>query len=749
MIARLFPGQALLVVFFVMITPLMFVGREYITQVPRFQTEFNERERVGIQYIRPITALLLQITKARTNSDADVDGAVAAVDSADKQYGEALKSTEPWGRWKDLFGAVRSGGTPTFDQYNQLTNGLTDLVVHVANTSNLILDPDLDSYYLMDLVILRQPMLLDQVGRAFQLAADGSLKANNHDRLIVARANIDFTAAKIASDLTTAFNNTHDPHVRAAAAQPGAVLARNVAQTLSTLASGAAKGRLAGDVSELLESASKLYAVTTQQLDNLINRRVATLQQGVKTTTEVLVLLSLLLMLLAIGLNKAAQTVRRQTVELRRQALQDTLTGLANRAAFDATLPRMLQGRRTDGRGPALFLLDIDRFKRVNDQYGHHIGDHLLRLTAQRLTALVRSNDLVVRLGGDEFAVLVDDSDVRGDLVLAERMTSALAEPAELGGVHLTPAVSVGVYVPDGTADAEQSLSYADAAMYHAKTTGCGYQLFDQEKHRGFIERYQLELELRAATQLGQFELHYQPIVDLATRQIVAAEALLRWNHPTRGFLHPDAFIKVAEESGAIVHLGNWVLNQACADGQRLLAGIPADQPFNIAVNISRRQLTSQTLGDDVSKALLVHNLSPQRLTLEVTETALMHDEDVMMGRLHNLKMLGVELAMDDFGTGYSSLAQLRTMPVDVLKIDKVFVGSSASGDKEWAFAAAIILLAQSLGKRTLAEGIEHHWQFAQLRSLGCELGQGYLFGRPMPLCEFISLFAAPPGRRR
>jgi diguanylate cyclase (GGDEF)-like protein len=703
-----------------------------------------------------VTALLLEVTKARMSTDAstqarsrkDVDGAVAAVDSADRQYGEVLKTTKAWERWKGLLHEV-SGGPPTFIEYNQLTKGLADLVILIANTSNLILDPDLDSYYLMDLVILRQPLLLDQVGQAFQLATSDSLQTKNDERLIIARSNISRIADGIASDLSFVYANTQDPQVTAAATGPGADLATSVARTLPMLSSKAVKGSPAIDVSGLLTSASKVYAVSTQQLDKLINRRVATLQSGVGTTTQVLILLAGVLALLAIGLNKAVQTVRKKTEELQRQALHDALTGLANRAAFDAALPRMLKGRTADGRGPALFLLDIDRFKSVNDQYGHHIGDHLLRLTAERLTALASSNDLVVRLGGDEFAVIVEDSDAQGDLVLAKRMTAALAEPCELGGVHLTPAVSVGVYVPDGTADAEQSLIYSDAAMYFAKTTGRGYQLFDKEKHRGFIERYQLELELREATQLGQLELHYQPIVDLGTRQIVAAEALIRWNHPTRGFLHPDSFIKVAEESGAIVDLGNWVLSQACADGQCLVAAIPSSRPFKIAVNISRRQLTSETLGDDVLEALLAHNLTPRQLTLEVTETALMHDEEVMIGLLHKLKGVGVELAMDDFGTGYSSLSQLRTMPIDTLKIDKMFVGGITSGIEEWAFSAAIIRLAHSLGKRVLAEGIEHASQLDHLLSLGCELGQGYLFGSPMSLREFLSLLAADPDDRR
>jgi diguanylate cyclase (GGDEF)-like protein len=669
---------------------------------------------------------------------------MAAVDAVDAQHGKALQADKLWAGWKHQARAARSRGTPSFEQYNQLTKSLTALVAQVANTSNLILDPDLDSYYLMDVVVVRQPTLLDQVGQAVELATSDDRKPLDHELLAIARSNIRRTADAIASDLTTSFDNTDDPRVQAAAAQPGAAFADIVELTLRKLASVPAEGQTTLDVSALLASASTLNAVSSKLFDDLIADRIAVLEHGVRTTTQVLLLLAAVLMLLATGRIRALQTVRKQTDELRHQAMHDAQTGLANRAAFDATLPRMLKARRAGGRGPALLLLDLDAFKTVNDRYGHHVGDHLLLLTAQRLTALVRGNDLVARLGGDEFAVIVDDSDARGALVMAERITAAICEPADLGGVQVTPAVSVGVYLPDVTADAEHALICADAAMYFAKSTGGGYQLFDPERHRSFIERYQLELELRAAPQLGQLELHYQPIVDLTTLHVVAVEALIRWNHPTRGLLYPDDFIKVAEESGAIVDLGRWVLAQACADGRLLVADLPDDRPFTIAVNLSRRQLTSNTLGDNVLEALLAHGLPPERLTLEVTETALMHDEEVMMGLLHKLKALGVALAMDDFGTGYSSLAQLRTMPIDVLKIDKVFIGGIASGEEEWAFAAAIIRLANSLGKRTLAEGVEHSSQLVQLRSLGCELGQGYLFGRPMPLCEVIGLLAEP-----
>lgn len=739
---RLLPVRTLIIISCVMLLPLTFVSRAYLTQVPRTQIQFHEQERRGIQYLRPVTALLLKVTEARVSSGRNVDVAVAAVDSADAQYGKALNTSPRWKRWKDLFAEVGIRPTTTFDQYNRLTNGLTGLIDQVANTSNLILDPVLDSYHLMDIVVVQQPMLLDQLGRAAQLAAGNGSAADAHDAVVIAHSNIGRAASAIASDLSTAFDTTEDARVMTAA-QPGATFAGNVAQTLKVLGNGSVDDRAALDVSALLASTRTFNAVSVQRLDDLIAGRIDSLQRRVGTTTAVVVLLSTLLLLLAVGRVRASQTVQQQTRELRRQSLHDAQTGIANRAAFDLTFARMLKPRPPAGDGLALFLLDIDAFKTVNDRYGHHVGDLLLHLTAQRLTAVVRGTDFVARLGGDEFGVIVDSSDLPAALILAERIIAALGEPADLGDVRLTPAVSMGVYVLDGICDAEHALICADEAMYFAKATGGGYRLFDPERHRGFMERRELELDLREAHLHGQLVLDYQPIVDLSTQQVVAVEALVRWNHATRGLLHPDAFIEVAEECGAIVDIGRWVLAQACADGRRLVARIPDHQPFTIAVNVSRRQLSSNTLRDDVSGALALHGLPPQRLTLEVTETALMHDEVAMMGMLHQLKALGVELAMDDFGTGYSSLAQLRTMPIDVLKIDKTFVGGVSSGDDEWMFAAAIVALAHSLGKRTLAEGIEHPSQLAQLQSLGCEMGQGYLFARPMPLRGIIELLAA------
>jgi EAL domain-containing protein (putative c-di-GMP-specific phosphodiesterase class I) len=289
---------------------------------------------------------------------------------------------------------------------------------------------------------------------------------------------------------------------------------------------------------------------------------------------------------------------------------------------------------------------------------------------------------------------------------------------------------------------------HADAALYGVKAAAGGFALYDPIRHRQFLDRHQLEVELRAASARGEFVLHYQPVVELASRRTVGVEALIRWNHPTRGLLNPPGFIPLAEETGTIVAIGRWVIRQACADARSWQDRIPGAEHVWVAVNVSRRQLHSPAVVDVVSDALTASGLPPASLTVEITETVLMADTGDLVRVLDKLKALGVGLAMDDFGTGYSSLAQMRALPIDVLKIDKVFIDGIARKEEEWALATAIIRLAASFNQRTLAEGVEHASQLAHLRALGCELAQGYLFARPMPLADLEHFLAAgqPPG---
>ena len=429
--------------------------------------------------------------------------------------------------------------------------------------------------------------------------------------------------------------------------------------------------------------------------------------------------------------------VVRLEAQLEHVTSHDALTGLATRAAFQEALRRAVAGPRPQARGVALLMIDLDAFKAVNDTHGPAVGDDLLRAMARRMRSVVGDGDVVGRLGGDEFAVLLDDSDVRSASELGETLALRLAEPIRVDDIEIASAVSIGIHLAGRDEGAHDVALRADAALRAAKAAGGGCERFDPARHHPFVERHQIELELRTAAARDQLVLHYQPVIELATREIVGAEALIRWDHPRRGFLHPNAFMDIAEESGAIVDVGRWVLRRACEDARSWQDRIPDAAGVGVAVNVSRRQLRNPTIVDDVAEALAASGLSPGSLTVEITETALMTDTDAMVVLLDAFHRLGVVLAMDDFGTGYSSLAQLRTLPIDVLKIDKAFVDGIAREEEEWALAAAIVRMAASLEKGTVSEGVEHPSQLAHLRALGCQRAQGYLFLPPLPPAEF------------
>jgi diguanylate cyclase (GGDEF)-like protein/PAS domain S-box-containing protein len=421
--------------------------------------------------------------------------------------------------------------------------------------------------------------------------------------------------------------------------------------------------------------------------------------------------------------------------ELRRRALEDPLTGLGNRALLMSHLERELRHGARLGTRLSLLLLDLDRFKVVNDTLGHTVGDALLRQVATRLSACVRDEDIVARPGGDEFVVVSTRTDSDQAVArVAQRLIDAFAEPFEVDGRELTCSASVGVAVAEtGNETSEELLRDADVAMYRAKEIGGGrFEVFDTALRERLVERLTVEDDLRHAVERDQFELFYQPLVALEGEDVVGFEALLRWRHPERGLVQPLDFIGIAEETGLIRPIGSWVLRTACAE----LARWP--EPIYVSINLSALQV-SHDLVDEVDELLKRHALRADRLVLEITERLVLEPRTKPV--VARLRALGVHVALDDFGTGYSSLGSLQRFPIDVVKLDRVLLRALAD-DTGPAVLTAVVELGRALGLRVIAEGIESRDQLDRLRHIGCVLGQGFLFARPLPLEETRRLVA-------
>ena len=429
--------------------------------------------------------------------------------------------------------------------------------------------------------------------------------------------------------------------------------------------------------------------------------------------------------------------------QLRHQAFHDPLTSLANRPLFTDRVEHALAVRRHNGRGIAVLLLDLDRFKTINDSLGHGTGDEVLVAVAERLRRCLRPGDTAARLGGDEFVVLLEDvvdlAEVTG---IAGRIIDALRAPFFLSGRDVTIRASAGIVLHrDGDTTADELIRNADAAMYAAKAEAAGsWRVFEASMHHAVLERLELETQLRGAIERDELVLHYQPLVALDTGEITGYEALLRWNHPTRGLVAPGEFVPTAEDTGLIVPIGQWVLERACTDAVDWPLTATGD-PLELSVNLSARQLFDAGFADSVRAVIDHTGIDAARVTLEITESMLVDDTARAVEQLEALKQLGVRIAIDDFGTGYSSLSYLRTFPVDTLKIDKSFTDNVAVDVEGACFVQAILHLAQVLRVTTVAEGIEHAEQADRLRELGCDRAQGFYFGRPaaaLPSVRFL-----------
>jgi diguanylate cyclase (GGDEF)-like protein len=417
-------------------------------------------------------------------------------------------------------------------------------------------------------------------------------------------------------------------------------------------------------------------------------------------------------------------------------AHHDALTGLPNRVRFHDCLSDAV-ARSQRGETSAVLLLDLDHFKAVNDALGHPVGDALLQEVSRRLRASVREIDVVARLGGDEFAILQCSACQPQDaIMLAERLIGELCQPYELSGHHVVIGTSVGIALLPGDGDnPDQLMKNVDMALYGAKADGRGsHRFFEAAMHARMQARHTLEMDLRKALSGGEFEVYYQPLMNIDTRSLSGFEALLRWNHPDLGLVPPSEFVPLAEETGLIIALGKWVLHQACADA----VSWPSD--IKVAVNVSVIQFGSKHLVEDVAAALAASGLDPKRLELEITETVMLDDTDAILVILHQLRDLGVGIAMDDFGTGYSSLSYLRRFPFSKVKIDRSFIAELGKGGDCDAIVTAVIGLCETLGMTTLAEGVETEQQMQQLRAGNCREAQGYLFSPARPASEVSSM---------
>jgi len=799
LLGRLRFAHKFAVVGLVLVLPLGFVTNAYV-DLHQGQIEFSAKERQGVAYLAPLVDLIGEVVTARhlavtsgPGRTAGVAGAVARLDRVDGRLGTALDATSGWQAAKGLLQAAERSvdAAAAFAAYNRVTAHLLRLIVQVGDRSNLTLDPDLDTYYLMDALQFRLPVLLDQAGRSVDRTLVDRGAAGDRDgpqvEVSLDSGVVASTLAAMDSGLSTALRNTRSAELRRVLPARLRAVDRAVGALLKELTAAVRQGRLAAvapDAAVLARGESTaLAALLAVQLDRLLADRIAALAgsaRGIQLLAGGALLLALYLFagfyrsvtapirrmvsvlgavadgdldqavrvdtrdelsFIARALNDTVAKTRMASDRLAHQATHDLLTELPNRALIldrlDHALARM---RRGPGQLAVLFV-DLDRFKVVNDSMGHDAGDEVLGAAAARIGALVREADTVGRLAGDEFIVICEDlGDVQEALAIAGRLIEALERPIPTHPRGTRPrevivGASIGIAIARAAAvvTADELLRDADLAMYRAKRLGGGRaELFDDTLRVAIERRVEVEEDLRRAIPGGQLRLHYQPIVDAAAGAVVGFEALVRWLHPRRGLLQPGEFVPVAEESGLVIPLGRWVLAEACRQAAAWRAASGGRAGPYVAVNLSAAQLADPLLLATVAGTLHDAGLDPGTLWLELTETAVMADATAAREVLTQLRALGVHLAIDDFGTGYSSLAHLRRFPVDALKIDRSFIAGLGGDPEDEAIVALVVSLARALGLSVVAEGVETPQQRERVRALGCDTIQGYCIGRPM-----------------
>ena len=449
-----------------------------------------------------------------------------------------------------------------------------------------------------------------------------------------------------------------------------------------------------------------------------------------------------------IMLTRIRQSVSHAELKLHHLAHVDPVTGLANRHAFNDRISFAIREAERFSEQLALIILDLDNFKQVNDTLGHHAGDELLRLIAQLLVRTLRRDDFIARLGGDEFAVILRNSPSREEIEqICSKLVNAFAQPTRVGQQDFFVTASIGLALyPEHGRDANELSRHADTAMYQAKQGGKNsFAIFDTSMDADVLKRVSIETRLRQALEQGELSLHYQPKHELATRRVTGFEALLRWNNADLGFVSPADFIPLAEDTGLIIPIGEWVLRQAMRD-LRVWNTNRTDK-LHVAVNLSARQLTVDGIAPRIAQLIAESAIPPDWLELELTESMVMENLHAQIDTFHDLRDLGVRIAIDDFGTGYSSMSYLKRLPIDTLKIDASFVRDLPDDANDMAIATAIIALGHSLGLTVVAEGVETEAQVWALREQGCNLGQGYFFARPMPAHQVPDFLKSQAGK--
>jgi len=418
-------------------------------------------------------------------------------------------------------------------------------------------------------------------------------------------------------------------------------------------------------------------------------------------------------------------------------AFHDRLTSLPNRALFIDRLQRVITAahRRPGTSNYAVFFLDVDRFKIINDSLGHTIDDQLIVEVSHKLADCIRSGDTIARIGGDEFAILLANiSDPAYTVDVAERIREKSVQPLNIKGHEIILSIGIGVALgSDSYERSEQVLRDADIAMYEAKERGnTSYEIFNANKHTNILNRIQLIADLRGAVVNKELALYYQPILDLITQRLTGFEALIRWNHPTRGLIYPIEFIPLAEEHGLIYQLGDWILHEACRELKLLQMRYPVQPPLSMSINISSRQFSQQDLVGILSRFLMESGVDPHTLILEITESMIMENVDAAVETMKRLRNMGIRIHIDDFGTGHSSLSYLQLFPVSALKIDRSFINKLTTNGENQEIITHIVSLARNLNFEVIAEGVEMEHQLANVKNLHCGYGQGFLFAPPM-----------------